>query len=141
MRIARGRAAYTGRGAVLTRLDDAVNVVSLSSKSVSQDEPPQLTDQSFLHLPRMLKQHAGLFFRGRAKCDAIDVRFSGGSPRTRADHRFVVQIVPLTSAVPYFGRPARCAATVLLKLLPLLASQFVDQSIAPRNDGYLATGR
>ena len=41
---------------------------------------------------------------------------------------------------PYFGRPARCGATVLLKLLPLLASQFVDQSIAPRSDGYLATG-
>ena len=40
----------------------------------------------------------------------------------------------------YFGKPARCGATVLLKLLPLLASQFVDQAIAPRSDGYLATG-
>jgi hypothetical protein len=40
----------------------------------------------------------------------------------------------------YFGSPARCGATVLLKLLPLLASQFVDQSIAPRSEGYLATG-
>lgn len=47
---------------------------------------------------------------------------------------------PLISRNTYFGRPARWEATVLLKLLPLLASQFVDQSMAPRSDGYLATG-
>ena len=47
---------------------------------------------------------------------------------------------PQISRNAYFGKPARWGATVLLKLLPLLASQFVDQSIAPRNVGYLATG-
>ncbi len=57
--------------------------------------------------------------------------------KNRPEGRFFIACYLLRA---YFGKVARCGETVLPKLLPLLASQLVDQVIAPRSVGYFATG-